>query len=213
MQIELNDCSKTDLLLTIVYLSVVFMYKGKLVNLRRLEDSDVPSFFPHWNNYELRQYLPTPLPSTPNDITEFIQSANESFSKRKGFTFGIEALDNNKLVGIVNLVNVSWISHNAEIGSLAIFNPEDWGKGYGADAMRVLLDMAFAVLNLNNVYLWVAGFNERAIKFYEKIGFVNTGKLREMAYRNGKRYDVIIMDILRSEFTERYGVLPKEGAV
>ncbi len=189
------------------------MYKGKLVKLRRLETSDVPSFFPHWNNYKLRQYLPTPLPSSPDDMADYIRSANESFAKRKGFTFGIETLDNNKLVGIVNLVNVSWISHNAEIGVLAIFDPEGWGKGYGSDAMVVLLDMAYSVLNLHSVYLWVAGFNERAIKFYEKIGFVNTGKLREMAYRNGNRYDVVTMDILRSEFVERYGILPKDGSV
>jgi RimJ/RimL family protein N-acetyltransferase len=189
------------------------MYEGKLVRLRRLETSDASSFFPHWNNYKLRQYLPTPLPSSQEDMTEYIQSANESFSKRKGFTFGIETKENNKLVGIVNLVNVSWISHNAEVGVLAIFNPEGWDKGYGSDAMRVLLDMAFSVLNLHSVYLWVAGFNERAIKFYEKIGFMNTGKLREMAYRNGERYDVVTMDILRPEFVERYGVLPKDGAV
>jgi RimJ/RimL family protein N-acetyltransferase len=189
------------------------MYEGELVRLRRLETKDVASFFPHWNSYKLRQYLPTPLPSSPDDMTDYIQSANEGFTKRKSFTFGIETLDTNKLVGIVNLVNVSWISHNAEIGILAIFDPEGWGKGYGSDAMKVLLDMAFSVLNLHSVYLWVAGFNERAIKFYEKIGFVNTGKLREMAYRNGKRYDVVTMDILRPEFVEKYGVLTKDGAV
>ncbi|MFW9806589.1 MAG: GNAT family N-acetyltransferase [Candidatus Thorarchaeota archaeon] len=188
------------------------MYQGDLVRLRRLEDNDVPSFFPHWNNYRLRQYLPTPLPSSTEDMKEYIQSANESFSKRTGFTFGIETLEGNKLVGIVNLVNVSWISHNAEIGVLAIFDPDSWGKGFGSDALKVLLDMAFSVLNLHSVYLWVVGFNERAIKFYEKIGFVNTGKLREMAYRNGTRYDVITMDILRSEFVERYGIHPKYGA-
>jgi RimJ/RimL family protein N-acetyltransferase len=187
------------------------MYEGKLVRLRRLETKDADSFFPHWNNYKLRQYLPTPLPTSHDDMVRYIDSVNENFANRKGFTFGIETLDTNKLVGIVNLVNVSWISHNGEVGLLAIFDPAGWGKGYGSDAMRVLLDMAFSVLNLHSVYLWVAGFNERAIKFYEKIGFANTGKLREMAYRNGERHDVVTMDILRSEFVEKYGVLPKGG--
>ncbi len=185
------------------------MYKGKLIRLRRLENSDVTSFFPHWNNYQLRQYLPTPLPSSVEDMSKYIQSANQIFSERKGFTFGIETLDESKLVGIVSLVNVSWISHNGEIGVLAIFDADGWGKGYGSDALIVLLDMAFSVLNLHSVYLWVAGFNERAIRFYEKIGFTRTGRLREMAYRNGKRYDVVTMDILRSEFVGKYGVLPK----
>jgi RimJ/RimL family protein N-acetyltransferase len=187
------------------------MFEGELIRLRRLERKDADLFFPYWNDYKLRQYLPTPLPTSHEDMIKFIESANESFADCKGFTFGIESLDSNKLVGIINLVNVSWISHNGEIGVLAIFDPEGWGKGYGSDAMTVLLDMAFSVLNLHSVYLWVAGFNERAIKFYEKIGFVKTGKLREMAYRNGKRYDVVTMDILRSEFVEKYGILPKDG--
>lgn len=189
------------------------MYEGKLVRLRRLETGDASSFFPYWNNYLVRQYLPTPLPTSHEDMVKYIESANESFANRKGFTFGIETLDTETLVGIVNLVNVSWIGHNAEVGILAIFDPEGWGKGYGSDAMIVLLDMAFSVLNLHSVYLWVAGFNERAIKFYEKIGFIQTGRIREMAYRNGKRFDVITMDILRSEFTEKHGILPKGDSV
>jgi RimJ/RimL family protein N-acetyltransferase len=189
------------------------MYQGKLIRLRRLSEQDVSSFLPFWNNYQLRQYLPTPLPSSEEDLSKFIENANNNFAARKGFTFGIEALDSGKLVGIVNLVNISWIGHNGEIGSLAIFDPEVWGKGYGSDAMKVILDMAFSVLNLYNVYLYVAGFNNRAIAFYEKLGFTKQGRIREMAYRNGVRYDVIVMDILRSEFIEKNGILPKDGAV
>jgi len=77
-----------------------------LVRLRRLEKDDADSFFPHWNNYNLKQYLPTPLPTSYDEMVKFIESANDSFASRKGFTFGIETLDSNKLVGIVNLVNV-----------------------------------------------------------------------------------------------------------
>ena len=54
-------------------------------------------------------------------MVKYIEAANESFANRKGFTFGIETLDTNKLVGIVNLVNVSWIGHKAEVRILAIF--------------------------------------------------------------------------------------------
>jgi RimJ/RimL family protein N-acetyltransferase len=163
----------------------------------------------HWNDYELRQFLPTPLPTTQDEMMSYIDSANVDFEKRSRFTFGIESLQNGALVGIVNITNISWMSRNAELGTLAIFSREQRGKGIGFDAMIVLLDIAFSVLDLHSVYLWVAGFNERAIRFYEKIGFKNQGKLREMAYRNGARHDVIVMDILKSEYLERYGILPK----
>jgi RimJ/RimL family protein N-acetyltransferase len=185
------------------------MYKGKLVRLRRLETDDAPTILPNWNNYELRQYLPTPLPSGHDEMVDYIKSANEAYSKRKSFTFGIETLDTEKLIGLVNLTNISWISSNAELGILAIFDPEHWGHGYGKDAMLVVLDLAFSTLDLNSIYLWVASFNSRAIAFYEKIGFKTQGKLRELAYRDGQRHDVVTMDILKSEFLQEYGVLPK----
>jgi hypothetical protein len=70
------------------------------VRWRWLESGDVPSFFPHWNNYRLKQFLRTPLLNSTDDMRDYIQSANEGFSKRKGFTFGIESLQDNKLVGI-----------------------------------------------------------------------------------------------------------------
>ncbi|MHA1961271.1 MAG: GNAT family N-acetyltransferase [Candidatus Thorarchaeota archaeon] len=185
------------------------MYEGKLTRLRRLDVEDAETILRHWNNYELRQYLPTPLPTSLEDMLAYIQSANESYSKRSGFTFGIESLETGKLVGLVSFVNISWMSRNGEIGILGILDPSAWGQGLGSDALLVLLDFAYSVLDMNSVYLWVASFNERAIRFYEKIGFKTQGKLREMAYRNGERHDVVIMDILKPEFLEKYGTLPK----
>lgn len=186
------------------------MYKGKLTRLRRLEPNDASTIFPFWNNYELRQYLPTPLPTSQDELVQFIESVNNAFAKRKEFTFGIEALNTNTLIGLINLDRISWISRHAEVGLFAIFNPEYLGQGYGSDAMIVLLDMAFSVLDLYSVFLWVEAFNEHAINFYTKIGFQIQGKLRELAFRNGKRYDVVFMDILKPEFLDKYGILPKK---
>jgi RimJ/RimL family protein N-acetyltransferase len=185
------------------------MYEGERVRLRRLESEDSTLILAHWNKYELRQYLPTPLPTSHDDMSQYIESANEAFGKKSKFTFGIETKDDSTLIGIIDLANISWMSSNGEIGIFAIFHPDYRGKGLGKDAIVVLLDVAFSVLNMHSVYLWVASFNERAIDFYERIGFKTQGKLREMAFRNGQRYDVVIMDILKSEFLEKYGVLPK----
>ena len=186
------------------------MYEGERVRLRRLESDDSPKILKYWNQYELRQYLPTPLPTSQDDMRRYIDSANDLFTKKSKFTFGIETKDDLTLIGIIDLANISWMSQNGEIGIFAVFHPDYRGKGLGKDALVVLLDVAFSILNMHSVYLWVASFNERAIGFYEKIGFKTQGKLREMAFRDGQRHDVVIMDILKSEFLGKYGVLPKK---
>jgi RimJ/RimL family protein N-acetyltransferase len=186
------------------------MYEGESVRLRRLELQDADAIMAYWNQYELRQYLPTPLPTSSDDMLQYIKLVNEAFSKRSKFTFGIESKDDSTLIGIIDLANISWMSRNGEISVFAVFDPDYRGKGYGKDALIVILDMAFSVLNLHTVYLWVASFNDRAIGFYEGVGFKTQGKLRELAFRDGQHYDVIIMDILKSEFLGKYGVLPKK---
>ena len=75
-----------------------------------------------------------------------------------------------------------------------------WGKGYGTDAMRVVLRFAFVELNLHRVGLNVFEYNPRAIRSYEKAGFVEEGRLRGFLHRNNRRWDLIFMGILRDEW-------------
>ncbi|MFW9805624.1 MAG: GNAT family N-acetyltransferase [Candidatus Thorarchaeota archaeon] len=185
------------------------MYNGENVKLRRLELEDADAILEHWNEYQLRQYFPNPFPKTHKEIQNFISSRNEGFVGRYVFTFGIEDKSTQKLVGFIDVSNINWISGTGMIDNLVIFDKNDRGKGYGKDAMLVLLDFAFNILGLHNIYLFVYEFNQHAISFYEKIGFQKLGFLREGAYINGKRDDVAIMDIIQRDFVQRYGILPK----
>ncbi|MFX0091439.1 MAG: GNAT family N-acetyltransferase [Candidatus Hodarchaeota archaeon] len=185
------------------------MYKGKLTRLRRLEKKDVEIILQYFNNYELHRNLGAPpLPVSQEDEVKFIEGVNAAFNQRSQFTFGIEELEADSLIGTVSLFDMDWVNRVTEIG-ISIFNPKYWGKGYGSDAMIVLLDFAFSVLDLHNVSLRVNEFNQRAIKAYEKIGFTHQGKIRESQYIDGKRHDVLLMDMLKSEFLDKHGVLPK----
>ena len=78
--------------------------------------------------------------------------------------------------------------------------PEFWGKGYGSDAMNVILRFGFRQLNLNRVNLNVFEYNPRAIRSYEKVGFQIEGRERQWIAREGKRWDIIYMGILRREW-------------
>ncbi|MCX7950339.1 MAG: GNAT family N-acetyltransferase, partial [Clostridiales bacterium] len=111
--------------------------------------------------------------------------------------------DEDKLIGNVGLHNINWISRIAEIGIL-IGDKNYWGQGYAKEAMKLVLDYAFNMLNLHMVYLKVYGYNVSAIKCYEKVGFKFAGKLREAIEVAGEKYDVIYMDILKREFEPIY---------
>jgi RimJ/RimL family protein N-acetyltransferase len=80
-----------------------------------------------------------------------------------------------------------------------------WGKGYGTDAMSLLLRYAFTELNLHRMTLTVYEFNERAIRMYQRCGFKIEGIVRDCLYRNGRRWDLVSMGILRDEWLELNG--------
>ncbi len=104
-----------------------------------------------------------------------------------------------QMIGFIELAGYDWHSGNAWLG-IGIGERENWGKGYGSEALRLLLRMAFLEWNLHRVSLAVLGYNERAKRSYEKVGFKVEGTLRGFVYRDGKRWDMYMMGVLREEW-------------
>ena len=119
----------------------------------------------------------------------------------KDYNFGIILRENNELIGNISLVNIHHINQTA---SLRIFigERENRNKGYGKEAIKLILDYGFNTLNLNNIMLNVYSFNRNAIRAYEKIGFKKIGARRKAIYKDGRFYDEIYMDILNEEFND-----------
>ena len=80
-----------------------------------------------------------------------------------------------------------------------------WSQGYGTDAMLTFVRFGFDEMNLHRIDLTVDADNPRAIRCYQKCGFVEEGRLRENRYQQGKYGDQLVMSILRDEFYERWG--------
>jgi len=112
--------------------------------------------------------------------------------------FGIRLLTDRKLIGSCQLHSVDHVHRSAEL-QIRIGNTSQRGRGYGLEAVRLLLEFAFNDLNLHRVYLHVFSTNTAAIRLYEKAGFKKEGMLREAAHINGKYVDVAVMGILRDE--------------
>jgi RimJ/RimL family protein N-acetyltransferase len=106
------------------------------------------------------------------------------------------------LIGFIGLFGIEWNHGNAWVG-IGLGERDYWGKGYGTDAMCAILDYAFNELNLYRVTLDVFEYNPRAIRSYEKAGFQLEGRVRKMIHRDGRRWDVLVMGVLRDEWEER----------
>ncbi len=114
----------------------------------------------------------------------------------------IRTLEEDRTIGLIGLDGIRWTHGDAWVG-IGLGEREYWGKGYGTDAMRILLRYAFEELNLHRLSLSVFEYNPRAIRSYEKVGFVIEGSARQFLNRDGQRYDMIFMGILREEWERR----------
>lgn len=113
--------------------------------------------------------------------------------------FSIVDLQSDIAIGRCLLFDVNLVDRNAKLG-IFIGNKEFLGKGFGSDALRLLLDYGFNLLNLNNIMLGTFSFNERAIQCYKKVGFKEIGRRRQARIIGGVKYDSVFMDILAEEF-------------
>jgi RimJ/RimL family protein N-acetyltransferase len=136
-------------------------------------------------------------------FTEILQKDQEK-DPPPFYFFAIRTLEGDQLVGFAGLDGDAFPNGDIFVG-IGIGDRELWGKGYGTDAMKVILRFGFQELNLRKVSLDTFEYNPRAIRSYEKAGFVHEGRVRKFLLREGKRWDLLFMGILREEWLARAG--------
>ncbi len=177
------------------------LYQGSLVSLRGRDPVLFASLLSRWNrDSEYARLLDSEIPrlASKKQIQEWIEK-DLIRDPYRDFLFIIHTLKDDRPVGFIGLEGISW-THGDCFVFIALGERETWGKGYGTDAMRVILRYAFTELNLHRVSLDVFGYNPRAIRSYEKAGFVEEGRVRGLLNREGRRSDLIFMGILKEEW-------------
>jgi RimJ/RimL family protein N-acetyltransferase len=119
------------------------------------------------------------------------------------FRFSIRTLSDDLLIGEIS-IHPQWVDADAWVG-IGLGERDYWGRGYGTDAMRLIVQYGFIELNLQRVSLALHSYNDRALKSYEKVGFKVEGTLRQDTLREGRRTDGIFMGILRDEWLAMQG--------
>jgi RimJ/RimL family protein N-acetyltransferase len=117
-----------------------------------------------------------------------------------GVSFVVYERATRRPIGLAGLRDIDRGHRKADLG-ISIGESDCWGKGYGTEATRLVLDYAFTMLGLHNVFLRVFAFNDRAIRAYLRAGFREIGRRRQSHRVGAHCYDEVLMDCLATEFT------------
>jgi len=173
------------------------IHEGQKVRLRPLSMDDIDNVLLWVNDSDVTRTLVTGrYPLTREAEIKWLEDHMHPSATQ--VAYAIEKLDGTYLGGI-SLFNIRPVERHAEIG-ITIGIKSEWGHGYGREAMELMIAYGFHELNLHMIYLHVHADHPRAVKLYESLGFVNEGRLRHRAYRDGSFHDYFAMSVLRSEW-------------
>ncbi|MBG9773944.1 GNAT family protein [Brevibacillus laterosporus] len=174
------------------------LFQSARIYLRKMTADDVTIYHTWRNDMEvMRTTNPSIDLCTLDSTQEFVNQVILGSSTSKSYM--IIDKGSETPIGIVSLIQIDYKNRNAEC-IIDIGEKAYWGKGYGMEALKLLLDYAFLELNLHRVSLRVFSFNKKAIALYERMGFKHEGISREYIFRDGKWSDVFHMGILQREY-------------
>ena len=172
------------------------MLNGDKVTLRPMMKSDIER--QHEFNQDIHLYLLNaglPQVSPLKRAQEMYELCTKKDMNAQHFA--IEA--DEQYIGICSLKRLAAYPGVYRLG-IMIGDRDYLGKGYGTDAVRVLLEYGFQYLGARRIGLDTNAKNPRAINCFEKCGFVEEGRARKVQWIDGEYTDLVTMGILREEW-------------
>ncbi len=175
------------------------MIIGERIRLRAAEKEDLPRFVAWLNDPEVREGLSLFLPFSLREEQDWFDEMVKSPPAQHVLVIEVRDGEVWVPVGTCGFHEIDWRNRFAELG-IALGEKKYWNQGYGTEVVRLLLRHGFHTLNLHRIYLRVFASNARAIRSYEKAGFVHEGRLRQAEFKHGEYVDVLLMSVLRPEW-------------
>jgi RimJ/RimL family protein N-acetyltransferase len=183
---------------------MIDLLTGRLVRLTAFDPEDMGKAFSTWSRdseYWRLMDAGAAFVHSAKDSTRRIEKDVLEFDPAV-YSFSVRRIADDELIGEMTLDVVNWSAGNAYIG-LSIGDRQNWNQGYGTEMVRLILQFAFMEINLRRVTLTVFEYNPRAIRAYEKAGFRHEGRMRQFLNKEGRRWDMLCMGILRAEWMEQ----------
>jgi len=171
------------------------MLEGKYVELRQIEESDLPELRDWRNSPYIRAYTREYRPLNMVNQKKWFELLS---ADRSNIMFAIETKGGEVTFGCCGLTGINWKEGHGEV-SIYLGEGEWQGKGYATDALQLLLKYGFEELRLHRIYAIIFEYNEASVKFFEKNGFEFEGRHREARFWDGKFHDELVYGVLESE--------------
>jgi RimJ/RimL family protein N-acetyltransferase len=175
------------------------LLRGNLVHLTREEPEILARLESQWSADSEYSRLLDWDPARRFSAKSAQKWIEKQYESDDNYFFAIRTLADERIIGIIGLDGIRWTHGDTFVG-IGLGEREYWGKGYGTEAMKIILRYAFTELNLRRVTLDVFEYNQRGVRSYEKAGFAYEGRERGTILREGRRWDLLFMGILREEW-------------
>ena len=174
------------------------MLRGEKVILRAIERDDLKQL------HDLEQHVDLVVLADghwwPYSLGAMEKRWEKQLEERDNPFFAIVADD--KPIGSCGLHHIERRDRTAAVG-IGIYDPAYISKGYGRDALNLLVDWSFRIENYRRLWLDTLITNQRAVRSYLACGFVQEGLLRQHYYASGEYHDAVVMGLMRTEWEDR----------
>lgn len=179
------------------------LFEGELICLAPIDhekDAEIESKWTHDAEYLRLLKLDPARPLAPAQVKKAYENIEKNTEENKNlFYFTIRTRGEERLVGFARIYAITW-SHGTGMVQLGIGDPQDRRKGYGNEALNLLLQYAFDELNLYRLTAIVPEYNKGAQRFFEKAGFIIEVRRRQALNRDNRRWDLLHLGLLQDEW-------------
>jgi RimJ/RimL family protein N-acetyltransferase len=182
---------------------------GEQVRLAALDEADIDIIASWYQDGEFMR-LYGPYPARPKDRALLAEEIRVIAEDQNTFYFAVRRLVDDVLVGVASVTEISWPQRNGWL-TIGIGEPVNRGRGFGTEAMHLLINYVFRELNFHRLQVAVLSYNARAVALYKQLGFRREGVWREYVRRDGTWHDMVLFGLLYREWARNNGANVDEG--
>ncbi|MFD0763067.1 GNAT family N-acetyltransferase [Lutibacter aestuarii] len=168
---------------------------GKNINLRALEPEDLNFLFSTENNELFWEISSTQLPYSKYVLKKYLENAHQDIYEAKQYRFVISDFDDIP-VGMIDLFDFNPLHKRVGIGILLL--PQYQNKGYGSEALEMIIDYAFTYLDVHQIFANITSDNTKSIRLFEKHHFKKIGVKKDWIYSNPNFKDEVLYQLIKS---------------